>query len=53
MIVKTVAERVAELLATAPPVTTEQREAAVRLLAHPSACQKKGGGGPGRPASAA
>jgi hypothetical protein len=31
--VKTIAERVAELLATAPPITAEQREAVVRTLA--------------------
>lgn len=29
---KTIAERVAELLAEAPPITEEQREAAVRIL---------------------
>jgi hypothetical protein len=29
---KTIAERVAELLAQAPPITEEQREAAVRIL---------------------
>jgi hypothetical protein len=29
---KTIAERVAELLAEAPPITDEQREAAVRIL---------------------
>lgn len=29
---KTIAERVAELIAEAPPITEEQREAAVRIL---------------------
>jgi transcriptional regulator with XRE-family HTH domain len=32
-VVKSVDDRVAELLAAAPPITDEQREAAVRLLA--------------------
>jgi hypothetical protein len=31
--VKTTAERVAELADTAPPITDEQREAVVRILA--------------------
>jgi hypothetical protein len=30
---KTIAERVSELVAAAPPVTVEQRETAVRILA--------------------
>lgn len=33
--VKTIDERVAELLAAAPPITPGQREAAIRLLVNP------------------
>jgi hypothetical protein len=49
--VKTIPERVAELVSAAPPVTSQQREAAVRALARrrpidnrPAGRAKAGGG---------